>query len=386
MSASPASSNPAATAFITLVLGRSANAIELLVPPAAPVHAATDLKARCFDFLADLLLEHSLLYSSAELIAAFGHIPSSSYNAALESTEGCRAIRSAFFLVENLIPLGFRDSSGTLITKDITADPTTRPSSISFFAFRTTVDPSLVDPRLDLPSFSFEFWLALPQTLPTTSSPTTINPIAQQLDFATPAAPSTAASKVTTAAELNALDTAELQALGTDTSVDVLSDYEPACFSLFTAAQIRVMVLRSAAAAATTLSGAPPSLSPRMQSVLTPSLRSGASYFGSLDFLDSQSAFDLLFPYPVPLLVTPSSSSVSIDSTSLLVDLNSFLDRCKFRLFVPIFRYDYVGSSDRNDAASLHATIQALKKLSMSSRNTASGHWVNLTPDELYAA
>jgi hypothetical protein len=86
MSASSTSSSPM-TAFTGLNLGRSANAIELLVPPAPAVHAAPDLKARCFDFLADLLLEHSALYSSAELIAAFGHIPGSSYNATLEAAD-----------------------------------------------------------------------------------------------------------------------------------------------------------------------------------------------------------------------------------------------------------------------------------------------------------
>ncbi len=104
-SASVASSAPA---FIPLTLGRSANAIDLLVPPAPAVHAASDLKARCFDFLSDLLVEHSLLFSSAELIAAFSHIPSSSYNATLEASGCCRSIRSAFFLVDILVALGFR--------------------------------------------------------------------------------------------------------------------------------------------------------------------------------------------------------------------------------------------------------------------------------------
>jgi hypothetical protein len=78
MSATTSSS----TAFVSLTLGRSANAIELSVPPAPAVSAAGDLKARSFDFLADLLVSHSALYSSAELFAAFsGHIPTSSYNA-----------------------------------------------------------------------------------------------------------------------------------------------------------------------------------------------------------------------------------------------------------------------------------------------------------------
>jgi hypothetical protein len=112
MSATPTSSSAsgATSAFTTLVLGRSANAIDLLVPTAPPVHAATDLKARCFDYLSDLLSEHSTLYSSAELIAAFGYIPGSSYNAALESATICSSVRSAFFKIDNLV--GFRDHQG----------------------------------------------------------------------------------------------------------------------------------------------------------------------------------------------------------------------------------------------------------------------------------
>jgi hypothetical protein len=85
----PASSD----AFVALTLGRSANAIELLVPPAPLIQSAPDLKARCFDFLSDLLLQHCLLCSSAELIAAFAPIPtSSSYNASLEAAGCCAPV------------------------------------------------------------------------------------------------------------------------------------------------------------------------------------------------------------------------------------------------------------------------------------------------------
>jgi hypothetical protein len=82
------------------------NAIELLVPPAPAVHTIANLKARCFDFLANLLCKHSLLYSSAELIVAFNHVPGSSYNATLESAAiFCASIRSTFFNGDNLVGL-----------------------------------------------------------------------------------------------------------------------------------------------------------------------------------------------------------------------------------------------------------------------------------------
>jgi hypothetical protein len=119
-------------AFVTLSLGRSANAIELLVPSAPSVHDPMDLKARCFDYLADLLLEHASLYSSTELIAAFGHIPGSTYNATLGATAVCSHLCSAFFHVTNLVGLGFRDRDGAPITGTIDSNLDTRPAGIAY--------------------------------------------------------------------------------------------------------------------------------------------------------------------------------------------------------------------------------------------------------------
>jgi hypothetical protein len=45
--------------LVPLTLGCSANAIELLVPTAPAINDAPDLKAHCFDFMSDLLLEHA---------------------------------------------------------------------------------------------------------------------------------------------------------------------------------------------------------------------------------------------------------------------------------------------------------------------------------------
>jgi hypothetical protein len=188
MSPPPTSS----TAFVTLTLGRSANAIELSVPPAPAAHAASDLKARSFDFLADLLTPHAALYSSAELFAAFaGHFPTSAYNATLEAGHICDALRSAFFHVDHLTALGFRSHDGTPMSKEITADTSNRPAGISYFAFfRSTVHPVAINPRLSsIPSHSFEFWLELPQTLlprSASSAPSDAATARKELDFATP--------------------------------------------------------------------------------------------------------------------------------------------------------------------------------------------------------
>jgi hypothetical protein len=148
--------------FILLSLGCSVNAIELLVPATPSVHDATDLKACCYDYLANLLLLHAPLYSSAKLITAFSHIPGSTYNAALESELICSLIHSAFFQVDNLVGLGFRNRHGAPITNAITNDLSARPSDIYYFAFRSTVDPAALDNRISLTASTLEFCLALP--------------------------------------------------------------------------------------------------------------------------------------------------------------------------------------------------------------------------------
>jgi hypothetical protein len=381
MSATPTSSASAtSTAFVALALGRSANAIDLFVPPAPAVHAAADLKARSFDFLADLLLSHSALYSSAELIAAFNHIPSSSYNAALESDGICSGVRSAFFRVDNLVGLGFRTHLGAPITAAITNDLSTRPSDIYYFAFRSTVTPSDIDARISIPALSIEFWLALPQTLRPTLPAAPDSPTNRQLEFTTPTKPDgIPPSPLRHAADIAMMTPTELKSIGRSSGTDTLTDYAADCYHLLSSRQLKRLARRSTKSADSFSS-------PRMAAVLASSGTSGFSYFGSLEFLDFQSAFDITFPNPSPLVATTTSSSgLSLDFASIPVSITAFVDSCKFQLFVPLFRTDYVGHAARDDAASLHATVQAIKKLGMTSRHPQSSHWINLTPDELYA-
>jgi hypothetical protein len=281
------------TAFVSLTLGRSANAIELSVPPAPAVSAASDLKARSFDFLADLLISHSGLYSSAELFAAFsGHIPTSAYNATLEATNICNDLRASIFHVDNLVPLGFRDHLGNSITTAITADASKRPSGISYFAFRSTTHSTAHDSRLSVPSHSFEFWLALPQSIlgTTPSAVNAADTVRRHLTFDTPTrGTASAAPPLITLDDLEAMPDITRAALGTSVSTDTMTDYDPACFALLLPSQIKYLVTRSAAAAtiaATSLSV----VSPRMSAVLASSTTSASSYFGTLDFLDSRAA------------------------------------------------------------------------------------------------
>jgi hypothetical protein len=252
MSSTPASLF--AVSFTSLSLGRASDAIALLVPPAPAVNAASNLKARSFDFLADLLIQHAANYNCSELIAAFDHIPSSSYNAALEAGDISRSIKSACFFIASLAPLGFRDHLGAPISDDITDDIVQCPAGIAYFAFRSTINPVDIDPRLvSYPSFSFDFWLALPQTTCPSSATDTaaaVTPgVTRVLNYTTP---SKAASSTTviTAADLLALSNKARAKLATASTTNTLSNYGPACFSIFSPEQVQALVLRSAAASA----------------------------------------------------------------------------------------------------------------------------------------
>jgi hypothetical protein len=170
------SSTRATAVFANILLGRLANAMDLLVPPAVAVQEVPDLKACCFDYLADLLLGHVGTYSSAKLIAAFDHIPATStYNALIKSSHLSAQICSAFFSVDNLVGLGFRDHVGKpIMTSPITADLASRPPGLFYFAFRSTVTPSYLNSHLcTVNTFTVEFCLALPQmTNPSATTPT----------------------------------------------------------------------------------------------------------------------------------------------------------------------------------------------------------------------
>jgi hypothetical protein len=105
------------------------------------------MNACCFDFLADSLLEYAAIYSSAELIAAFHHIPGTTQNAALEASSQAATLPSDFFSVPNLTSLGFHAATGNLVP-NVTINLSTCPAGIVYFGFRSHVDPKHHDSNL----------------------------------------------------------------------------------------------------------------------------------------------------------------------------------------------------------------------------------------------
>ena len=131
--------------------------------------------------------------------------------------------------------------------------------------------------------------------------------------------------------------------------------------------QIRTLLLCNPAIPVPAPVPVPTLLSPHIIAVFDSTNDFGSSYFGSLEILDFQSKFDCTFPNSTPLFVMPSPSKLSIpmsiDSTFALTVIHEFVDQCKFQVFLPINCSDYVGTANRDDAASLHTKVQTLKKL-----------------------
>ena len=413
----------------SVTVGRSNNAITLFVPKAPPVDAAPELKAQVFDFLSDLLHEHRLFFSAAELISAFATIPCNNYAASQEASLIAGSLRAAFFQVANLTGLGFCDSSGAAFTSSsatITDDPATRPEGLSFFAFRATVDPITIDNRIHhLQPLTIEYLLPLPQSTTTNTTSTVTSPTiattattnnlpasnttitttttspARRLSvqFATPGRATTTATTTSPAraavaaiptqisgTDIDNMDATTRAALATATGTDTLADYSADAFSKFTATELQFLVLRgvpttttTAPITTTTATTVSTLSSPKMKSILQSQGGGGFSYRGSLEFLEDQAIFNEVFPNPIPTAANPA------DGDLILSTITTFVDRARFLAFVPIFRTDYVGTSDRNDAMSLSHIIKAIKRLAMATRNPTNGAWTNLSPDELFA-
>jgi hypothetical protein len=305
-----------------------------------------------------------------------------------EATAIGTTICKSFFDVVNLVGLGFRNSAGTAVTTGIGNDISSRPAGLFYFAFRATVDPSHADSRISQPPLTVEFLLGLPQTTAGNFTAATASGLAPLINrqlmtqFSTPTTATPTLPTVIGLEELELMTVVDFAALGTTISTGRISDYSPDSFSKFSAEQIQQLVLRATPAPPVSTAT---DVSPRMQAVLAIAGTGGFTYHGSLDFLDNQATFDAIFPNPMPVTLSSSvTSSCTIDSTSVIKVITSFVDQCKFLVFLPLLRTDYVGIADRNNAKALGQIVKAIKLLKMSSCNPG-GTWSNLTPDELFA-
>ena len=190
------------------------------------------------------------------------------------------SIRDSIFRVGDMIDVGFLNSKGKPVT---ITDPDHRPDDITYFTFRITVNPHLVDTRAPDSVHLFKFSLRLPNTSPSLSASRLLgNSI---LLNTTPAS----------------VDTFE------STLENLTDDY----LQFTSAARMRKLLsVRHNNLTASSISDAfrilefttPPPPTTSVASIKTPKINMicspspvGCTYTGSLDFLDDQQSFDKIF-------------------------------------------------------------------------------------------
>ena len=77
------------------------------------------------------------------------------------------SIRGSIFNVVNMSGVGFLNSTGKSIT---ISDPNNRPHDLSYFTFRSSLNPNTVDQRAPHAVYQFEFSLRLPHNSPPSSA------------------------------------------------------------------------------------------------------------------------------------------------------------------------------------------------------------------------
>ena len=110
------------------------------------------------------------------------------------------------------------------------------------------------------------------------------------------------------------------------------------------------------------------------------------TYTGSLNFLDSQDSFDLIFgSHPTIFRLTSGKNQqcASKDTVYLATKLNEFCNFCQLHIFCDSVQLQYVGTETYDSQKMLADISLALSSLKMIS--THKGKIVVLTPDDLYS-
>ena len=217
-----------------------------------------------------------------------------------EAETAADSIRDSVFNVDNMTGVGFLNSKGKPVT---ITDPDHRPDNITYFTFRATVNPILVDKRAPDSVHYFEFSLRLPHT---------------SLSFPASRLPGSFVPPITTPAPVATLDST----LETLTDDDLLS---------MSAARMRALLsTRHSTLTASSISDVsrtleftipPPSATtvvsiktPKMDMIYSPSIDC-CTCTGPLDFFNDRQSFDIIFGHnPVMLIISARSSRAIEDS------------------------------------------------------------------------
>jgi hypothetical protein len=289
---------------------------------------------------------------------------SSSAAASEDSNRISQLLHDAFFSVDNLACLGFYAANRKSVRIDL--DPCDRTAAIRFVEFVAIVDPVLVSPDLKSSSpITVNYFLCLPQTIAIATA-TALD--ASATDPGTVSPPDTS----------NAMEQL-LQALASGTTVAELDLTDPSV-----ATALSTLVLQASAPTDDPMATPrklfpPPSASTPNTTTASPSIRrylttahksTGPTYCGALDFLDSQSKVDAVFPpnnrKPISSLRRSNEPATTFDHDNPATHaMNLFTAECRLIIFSNVIHLDYIGRHDFSSAAHLHMTVKKIRSLTL---------------------
>jgi len=197
-----------------------------------------------------------------------------------EAETAANSIRDSLFRVGNMIGVGFLNSKGKSVT---ITDPDHRPNDITYFTFRTTVNPHLVDTRIPDSVHLFEFYLRLPNSSPSLSAFRILRDSVQPIITPVPVD--------TFDSILKNLTDDDLQFMSATRMRKLLSARHNTLNASRISDTSRILEFTAPPPSATSVASIK---TPKMDMICSPS-PVGCTYTGTLDFLDDQQSFDKIF-------------------------------------------------------------------------------------------
>ena len=285
-----------------------------------------------------------------------------------EAETAANSIHYSIFRIGNMIGVDFLNSKGKSVT---ITDPDHCPDDITYFNFRTTVNPHLVDTRAPDSVQLFEFSLHLPNTSPSLLVSRLIRNSIQ---------PNTTPAPV-------------------DNFDSTLGNLTDDILQFMSAARMRKLIsARHNTLTALGISDAyhilefttpPPSATsvvsikiPKMNMIYSPS-PVGCTYKGTFDFLDDKQSFDHIFGHnPVMLIISARSSRAVEDSETLRSKLLDLCSLSHLHIFCDIVQLQYVGTTTYDSNQMMSDISLALSTLKLEYRYKS--NFISLTPYDLY--
>ena len=432
LSAGSAKNAASNAAFKTIYIGKEQRTLSI-----RQIANLTDpvwKRSSTFNHFATTMKGMTNIHHVADLVTTVANEMPISTEAAMEEAESAgQLLRREFFNIRNL------DGSHFLTGKGKRMDPTSdslkdRPVDLMYFAFVCSINPKKLDARMEQDPFDINFCLKLPQSVYDVKNDRVVEDLGRKRHAGTAKSAAKGLSKLlgmTTGSsnqgdyvvqkELfpdngNYKDGSESEEAFDDEDMDGEDDEDevndaddvpeednPPVIKKKSRKSRKVQAALNRTKAATAAMGketssptrAPAKKKNTLGATLLPTspkmnflLRSGSTasdkttvgYYGPFTFLDDQASFDKVFgkdPTMFPLL--PLTKTFSRD------DIDKFIDKCKFDVFIEACRGYFVGmQSKESSAQATHEACKQISALKQAYKDGPSGKMITDNPDMLF--